>query len=66
MVKQAAKRVIFWSLVLYLVAATAFGYGSTASVSSTFTIDPTLTVEKVQVGLSWPWYVVQAFADRPS
>ena len=60
------KRVIFWSLVLYLVGAVGFGYGSTASISSTFTIDPTVTVEKVQVGLSWPWLVVEAVTDRPS
>ena len=60
------KRVVFWSLVLYLVGAVAFGFGATASVSSSLTIDPTITTEKVQIGLSWPWYVVQAFADRPS
>jgi hypothetical protein len=52
--------------VLYLVGAVGFGYGSTASISSTFTIDPTVTVEKVQVGLSWPWLVVEAVTDRPS
>ena len=57
---------IFWSLVLYLVGALGFGYGATASISSTLTVDPTMTVEEFQVGLSWPWSVVQAFAGRPS
>ena len=48
------------------MGAVGFGYGSTASISIIGTSDPTVTVEKVQVGLSWPWLVVEAVTDRPS
>ena len=63
MVKKAMKRALFWVLAFYLVSALGFGYGHAHGSSKN---DPTVTVEAVQAGLSWPWLVVQAAADRPS
>ena len=66
MVKRVMKRALFGVLALYVVIALGFGFGYSTQISSSSKDDPTVTVEAVQAGLSWPWHVVQAVANRPS
>lgn len=60
MIKRVTKVSIFWVLALYVVIALGFGFGYSTQISSSSKDDPTVTVESVLAGLSWPWFVVQA------
>ncbi len=65
MVKRSIKVVLFWVSALYVVIALSFGFGYSTQISSSSKDDPTVTVEDVLAGLSWPWFVVQ-IVSRPS
>ena len=60
MIKRAIKVGLFWVLAMYVVIAVGFGFGHSAQMTSSSDDDPTVTMERVQAALSWPWYVVQA------
>jgi hypothetical protein len=62
------KRPLFSVLILYLVGTLSVGfvYFAQTSYNTSGKDNPTAFVEAAQVGLSWPWLVVQAVADRPS
>ena len=60
MIKRAMKVAIFWVLALYVVIALGFGFAYSTQISSSSKDDPIVTVEDILVGLSWPWFVVQA------
>ncbi len=65
MVKRVMKRALFGVLALYVVIALGFGFGYSPQISSSSKDYPTVTVEDVLAGLSWPWFVVQV-VNRPS
>ena len=65
MVKRSIKVALIWASALYVVVALSFGFGYSTQISSSSKDDPTVTVEDVLAGLSWPWFVVQ-IVSRPS
>ncbi len=62
MIKRVMKVAIFWVLALYVVIALGFSFGYSPRSSKD---SPTVTVEDLLAGLSWPLFVVQV-VNRPS
>ena len=64
MVKRFFKKTVLGILALSLVIALGFGFGYTTQKSSSGKDNLTVSVEGVQAGLSWPFFVVQAVSSR--
>ena len=62
------KRPLYSVLILYLVGTLTFGlvHFKQKSYNTNGKDYPTAFVEASKVGLSWPWRVFDAVADRPS